>query len=364
MLTTVALGLAFERSNAAAMDLGERKKKILQAIIDDYIETGEPVGSRTMVKKHDISLSPATIRNEMADLEEMGFLEKPHTSAGRIPSMHGYRFYVNSLMRQYKMSIEETDRLRSALEIKIGELDDLIAEASNIVSRLTDYTVIASSPRAINPVVRNIKLLLISGRHFLLTVMTSHGGIKNAGIETSEPYPEEAAAVFSVALNETLSGRAPGDLSAAEFERLKNSSARCAELFRPVLAHLFEWFDTRVKKGVYAGGAYNIFNFPEYKDIDRAKEFIRFIDNRDNIYSIVYNGGDGEKVQIKIGDENGHPELKDCSVIVSNYEVDGQLKGSIGVVGPMRMDYAKIISSLEVVTDRLNAVIYKLFFDR
>ena len=344
------------------MELGDRKKQILQAIIDDYIQTAEPIGSRTIVKKHGINLSPATIRNEMADLEEMGYLEKPHTSAGRVPSEMGYRFYVNSLMRECRLSMEETNTLNQAMQLRMKEIDELIAEVSNVVSRVTDYTVVATSPRAINPTLKSIKLLPLTERSFLLAAMTSAGAVKNAGIETSESYTNEAVYQFSRALLSTLQGRSPYDLREEEFAALKNSARDCIMLYKPVVAYLFEWFDEGAKTNVYSGGVVNIFNHPEYRDIEKAKQFISFIGNRENIHSIMSDGGD-EHIKIKIGDENKFDELKDCSVVISNYDIGGNLRGSIGVVGPMRMNYSKIISSLELITERLNLIIYKMFFN-
>ena len=344
------------------MELGDRKKQILQAVIDDYIQTAEPVGSRTIAEKHSINLSPATIRNEMADLEDMGYLEKPHTSAGRIPSEAGYRFYVNSLMRECRLSLEETDILNNALKIRVSELDRLIAEVSDIVSRFTDYTVLASAPRAINPVIKNIKLLPLSEHSFLLAAMTSAGSVKNAGIEISESYTDDAVYRFSRALSDEVIGKSPYDLTDEALETLKDAARGCIMLYRPVILHLFDWFERESKRNVYSGGIVNIFNHPEYRDIEKAKRLIGFIGDRDNVSSIIEDN-DGGKIKIKIGDENKHEELKDCSVVISNYGVGGNMMGSIGIVGPMRMNYSKIISALDLITKKLDFLIYGTFFD-
>ena len=344
------------------MELGDRKKQILQAVIDDYILTAEPVGSRAIAEKHSINLSPATIRNEMADLEEMGYLEKPHTSAGRIPSEMGYRFYVDSLMRKCRLSIEETDILNNALQLRVGELDRLIAEVSSIVSRFTDYTVLASAPRAINPVIKSIKLLPLSERSFLLAAMTSAGGVKNAGIETSESYTDDAVYRFSRALSDEIVGKSPYDLTDEALAALRDAARGCMMLYRPVILHLFDWFERESKRNVYSDGVVNIFNHPEYRDIEKAKKFIAFIGDRNNVSSIIEDN-DGENIKIKIGDENKHEELKDCSVVISNYDIGGNMRGSIGVVGPMRMNYSKIISSLDLITKKLDFLIYGMFFD-
>lgn len=342
------------------MELSERKKQILQAVVDDYIKTAEPIGSRTIVQRHDINLSPATIRNEMADLEDLGFLEKPHTSAGRIPSKMGYRFYVNSLMRKSRLSLEETEKLRLALEQRMGEMDALIAEASSIVSRLTALTVIAAAPRARNLTIKSIKLLPLGGNNLLLSIVNSIGLLKNAGIELSK-VPEDAFVyAYSKLLSEMLCGKSPHDLTEERLSELKTKAAGYPELYKKVISYLFEWFEQSARGGVYADGVVNIFNHPEYNDIERAKKFIGFLDDKENIMELL--SGD-EKLDIKIGDENGREELNDCSVVTANYNVGDKMQGSIGVLGPMRMDYSRVISSLEVITDRLNFLIYKMFFE-
>lgn len=342
------------------MELGDRKKKILRAIVEDYIHTAEPIGSKAIARRHDLSLSPATIRNEMCDLEDMGFLEKPHTSAGRIPSKTGYRFYVNSLMEQYCLSREETQRLNTALEFKMREIDDLISEASTAISRLTDYTVIASSPRAKNLTIKSIKLLPLGERSVILAVMTSSSILKNAGIETEKELDSDFVYMLSRLMAEIFIGKTPHEVSDDEYKRLSALCTPHPDLYKKIVSNLFDWFDASNQKGIYAGGIFNILNHPEYKDIERAKEFIKFVDDRNNLYKIIGAREDG--ISIKIGDENEGEPLKDCSVVVSNYDA-GDMHGSIGIVGPMRMDYAKVVSSLQLITEKLNFLIYKMFFD-
>lgn len=342
------------------VELGDRKKQILRAIVEDYIHTAEPIGSRTIAKRHDLSLSPATIRNEMSDLEELGFLEKPHTSAGRIPSKSGYRFYVNSLMEQYCLSKEEKARLKFALEFKMREIDDLISEASNAISRLTDYTVIASAPRAKNLTVKSIKLLPLGEKSIILAVMTSSSLLKNAGIECEAPVESDFIYALSHILSEVFTGKTPHEVSDENFKKIAELCSPYEGLYKKIISNLFDWFDSSKSKGIYAGGVFNILNHPEYKDIERAKEFIKFVDDKNNLYKIIGAGGDG--ISIKIGDENEDEPLKNCGVVVSDYDA-GDMHGSIGIVGPMRMDYAKVVSSLQVITEKLNFLIYKMFFD-
>ena len=345
------------------MELCDRKKKILQAIVDDYIKTAEPIGSRTIAKRNGINLSSATIRNEMADLEEMGYLEKPHTSAGRVPSVLGYRFYVNRLMQKRCLTDEEIIRLREAMEIRIREVDEIIAEISEIVSRLTEYTVIATAPRPQNPVIRGIKLLPIGDNHTLLAVITNVGTVKNACIEMTERLHDDYVYSCSAALSDVLTGKSPYDLTQEQFILIKQSFSLCPGLFKTIISYLFDWFDLNSKRGIYRGGILNMFNHPEYKDIERAKEVIRFLDDRDNIKNIMDDNTGCDTVKITIGDENEAEALRECSIVVANYNGFENMYGRIGIIGPMRMDYARIISSLEVVTENLNRLINKMYFD-
>jgi len=344
------------------VELGDRKKKILRAIVEDYIHTAEPIGSRTIVKRHDLSLSPATIRNEMSDLEDMGFLEKPHTSAGRIPSKTGYRFYVNSLMQQYCLSKDEEQKLKLALQFRIREVDQLIKEVSDSISRLTDYTVIASSPRLKDMTIKSIKLLPLGEKSVILAVMTSGSMLKNAGIETQKEIDSDYVYMLSRLLSETFSGKSPHEVADEKYETIRNFTSAYPGLYKKIVSYLFEWFETSSDKGIYAGGVFNILNHPEYRDIDRAKEFIKYIDDKNNLLRIIGDKTDESGISIKIGDENEDKQLNDCSVVVSNYDA-GNLHGSIGIIGPMRMDYAKVISSLEAVTKKLDLLLYKMFFE-
>ena len=342
------------------MEMCDRKKRILQAIVDDYIKTAEPIGSRTIAKKHGLNLSSATIRNEMADLEEMGFLDKPHTSAGRIPSSMGYRFYVNRLMRTYSLSASEMAKLKNALEIQIREFDELADEVSDIISRLTNYTVIAVAPRPMPATIKNIRVSAEGENTVMVELGTRFGEERRASAEFSEVIPVEFVENFSAEISRVLTGISPYDLSAEGQRELVEASAGYPQLLNFVMRFLLSCFSPSAKKGIHTGGIVNIFNHPEYKDLERAREFISFIDNRENIYNIVSQADDNNSMNITIGNENDYEALKGCSVVISNYASAGGLKGSIGIIGPTRMDYARVISSLDIITDSLNNLIRRL----
>lgn len=341
--------------------MDERKKRILQAVVDDYIETAEPVGSRVLSKKDGIGFSAATIRNEMADLEEMGYLDKPHTSSGRVPSNRGYRFYVNSLMQDYKLSINEIAKMREAMELRVRELDELVSEASKIISQLTNYTVIASTPRPLKNYMKSIKIVPVATGRVVLIAVSGVGVIKNQELLVSSQIPYEKIVAFSALLEEKMTGFAYNDFDSVRTE-IEKSDVFCEEIWDKVSQCLSDWFGESAKSHVHAGGVVNIFNHPEYKDISKAKDFIGFLDSKDNLNRIIENIDDDSKIKIIIGEENGDGALRDCSIVISNYDIGNKARGSIGIIGPTRMDYAKIISTLEVITDRLNNIIYNLFF--
>lgn len=345
------------------MELCDRKKQILQAIVDEYVETAEPIGSRTIANKNGINLSSATIRNEMAGLEELGFLDKPHTSAGRVPSVLGYRFYVNSLMHKRYLTYEESERLHYAMRIRLREVDEIIAETSKIVSKLMDYTVIVTAPKPQKLTIRSIKLLPIGGQQLLFAIITNAESVKNIGIEIPYKLSDEYVYFCSRVLSEKLVGKSPYDITNEQLIFIKTSFEKSPGLFKIIISYLFEWFDRACKGSVYAGGVFNMFNHPEYRDINRAREVIKFLDNKENMKNIVEDGNNVKKVKIKIGDENEAEELRDCSVVIANYNALDNMHGSIGVIGPMRMDYSKVVSSLEVVTEKLNKLIYKMYIE-
>lgn len=345
------------------MELCDRKRRILQAVVDSYIKTAEPIGSRTIAKRGGINLSSATIRNEMADLEERGFLEKPHTSAGRVPSVRGYRFYVNCLMKKRNLTDEEVERLNTAMEIRLREIDEIIAETSEVVSRITTYTVIATLPKPERLVIHDIKLLPIGEQYVLLAVIANSGLVKNAAIKLYEKLTVEYIFTCSRVLSDNLTGKSPADISQEQYDFLKFFFMKSPELLQIIISYLFKWFDLNDKRNIYRGGVINVFNHPEYRDIDRAREVIGFLDDREKIKSVIEDNNDNEVIKIKIGSENKADELRDCSLVVANYMGGGDMRGRIGVIGPMRMDYARIVSSLEVVTERLGKLISRMYDD-
>lgn len=343
------------------MELSQRKKLILQAIIEDYIQTAEPVGSRNIAKNHDLGLSAATIRNEMADLEEMGFLDKPHTSAGRIPSEAGYRFYVDSLMNRYSLTIDEINSLQTSMDRKFGQLENVIAEISDIISKTTNYPAIVELPVAQKSRVRNVKMMLIEHGLVLIVVVTDTGIVRNRKMNVSEDIDYEVVDSISEFLSNQLSGLCADDFTPARLMLIYEAMAQYGDFLKTVMQFVLECLENSGGR-VYIGGASNILNNPEFENIERARKFLSFIDHKENVIKMLglLDENKDENISIKIGSENGVEEMSDTSLVVANYRVGDRLHGKIGIIGPKRMNYARVVSSLELINDKLTEILNKM----
>lgn len=345
------------------MDLSERKQKILQAIIDEYIGTAEPVGSRAISKRNELGLSSATIRNEMADLEDMGYLVKPHTSAGRIPSDIGYRFYVNSLMHRYQVSVEAVERLQRELAERVNQLDALIKKASVITSALTDYTTVVTAPSLSRSVIRKLDLISMPGDHAMLIVVTKAGLVKNRMISVS--IDENEAAQISMSLNRGLAGLTADAIGAADFEEILDyvvsefgiDSVKATE----ILSVVYESILALDEREVYVNNTRSILQYPEFSDVGKAREMLDFLENKENLIKIIDSGHNIDGVGIKIGTENSFKELENSSLVTVDYRIGTKKLGKIGVIGPKRMNYAKVIASLDLISNHIDNILEQLF---
>ncbi len=346
------------------MELSDRKRAILQAIIEDYISTAEPVGSRNIAKNHDLGLSAATIRNEMADLEEMGYLDKPHTSAGRIPSEMGYRFYVDSLMHRYSLTIEEIAGLQGSMDRKYSQLENVISEISEIISKATNYPAIVELPQAQSSRLRNLKMMLIEQGSVLIVVVTDAGVVRNRHMKVDMALDYEIVDTISDFLSSQLMGLSAEDFTAARLMLIYEAMPSYGSFLRTVVEFILDCLGDAQNR-VYVGGAANILNNPEFEDISRAREFLSFIDRKENVSQMLNLLGDGqESISIKIGSENGVEAMRDTSIVVANYSVGDKLHGKIGIIGPKRMNYARVVSSLELINDRLSEILSRMLYGK
>ncbi len=345
------------------MELSDRKKKILQAIIDEYMGTAEPVGSRAISKRNELGLSSATIRNEMADLEEMGFLVQPHTSAGRIPSDMGYRFYVNSLMHRYQMSVEAIERMRRELEQKVNRLELVIKKASIIASLLTDYTTVISTPEMNGAEIMRFELVPLGNGVVMIVIITKAGALKNKVVHMG--IDEKTTQALSAILNRGLSGMAARDITFAKIQAMQAEIEASMELAPKILVNILNFIYEAVEAfdetEVYVENAKSILRYPEYSDVEKARRMLTFLEDEKNLKALIASGKDENGVNIKIGAENQFEELADCSLVAVDYSVGGNPVGTLGVIGPKRMDYAKVIASLDCISKHIDSILYQLY---
>ena len=333
------------------MELGERKKRILQAVIQDYIETAEPVGSRTIAKKHIQELSSATIRNEMADLEEMGYLTQPHTSAGRIPSDLGYRVFVDNMISKYKFTLNEISKMQSEITKKIQEANRISAELSELLSSLTKYTALAIEKKQRMTEIKNIQLVWIDSHKIVGIIVTSDGAVKNKTFITDENLDKETVETMSVLLCKRLTD-IPAEQALHEIAVIKSEIREVSKFLCGLLEYISGILNNNGIGEISVDGGINLLNFPEYKNVDKAKQVLEFINDKENLTSLAAAHTGSDDIKVIIGHENPFEEFKDCSLILCNYNFGGH-SGNIGVVGPTRMDYAKAISVLEYIKEEL-----------
>lgn len=342
------------------MDLDERKRHILKALINDYINTAEPVGSRTIAKRYGLGISSATIRNEMADLEDMGYLEQPHTSAGRVPSDKGYRVYVDYLMGTEKLSDEEMEFIKKSIcSIAVGEVDRIVRETTKILSMLTNYTTMVMAPQTKNSMVKHIQLISMDSNHVIAVVVTNLGVVNSSSITLSQPIDSSKLEKINNILNDKLKGLTIEEINLGVISEIQNSVTGYSEIFNEIIPILYESLKNRKKGEIYLEGSSNIFNYPEYNEIDKAKQFLTVLDKKDLLCNLL--SYDVDTIKISIGHENEYDEISDCSIITSSYKVGNKVVGSIGIIGPTRMYYSKVMAILEYFTSYLNDILTNYF---
>lgn len=333
------------------MSMDERKMKILQAIIDDYILTGVPVGSRTISKKYDMGLSSATIRNEMSDLEELGYLDQPHVSAGRIPSAKAYRLYVDSLMRTGRISDDSPDSVQNHFAGRLHQMEDVIDHAARVISNLTNYTAVVLPPKGKQPRIRTIQLVPVSTDAALVVIVTDNGIVRDSVIHVSREIDSDTLYAISRALTEQLQGHTLAEAMAILpeiTERMKGNE----EILRGLYGFLNDREQSPRQPHVAIGGTSNMLSYPEYSDVEKARNFLSLMETHDKLAEIIT--GNGEMAfTVRIGPETGVPEMADCSIVTATYSTRGGQQGTIGVIGPTRMQYSRVLSILNMMGHEL-----------
>lgn len=343
--------------------LNDRQKLILSMIVEDYVRDAEPVGSRALSKHDGIQLSAATIRNEMADLEELGYLDQPHTSSGRIPSQKGYRFYVDHLLMRREIDAETLSSLRNVYWQKMTELERIFHQTALVLSQLTQYTSIVLGPKAYQEKIRSIQLVPLSQRTAVAILVTDTGQVQSRQVQWVEDISAEDMAQLVNVLNAKLQGAPVAHLRSHSYREIANELASVMEHCENAIAMLDELCSTpQSDERMYVGGTNNILAQPEFRDVDKVRPLLALLEQTDAAKRVLPTLTDG--VQVRIGLENGIAPLQDCTVIATTYTVSGEAIGSLGVLGPTRMDYARVMLILDYASRALSRVMTERSLER
>ena len=331
--------------------LDERKKQILKTIIEEYINTAEPVSSLSLVEKYELNYSSATIRNDMAELEHEGYLEKPHMSSGRIPSVKGYRFYVDELLNDENISLEEIQYIKENLQTKVNEIEDLTKITTNTISEMTHYTTVAIGPDSSNNIIKDIKFILLGERLLMAVILTENGAVKETIIKYDEDVTQNQIKDLNVTFNNKLRGKPLEKIDKPMEEYILSTMKDQAKVIKPIIKQMNKTIEEQNK--IYLEGTSKVFDFPEFKKIDTAKNFLSILDTKEEMLEIL-NSGLAKDINVYIGDENENSDLKDLSIITFKHKVGNKDMGTIGIIGPKRMNYSKVISIMKYISKKLN----------
>ena len=340
------------------MELTERKKKVLRSVVDLYIRTAEPVGSKAITELPDMKYSSATIRNEMADLTTMGYLEQPHTSAGRIPSAAGYRLYVDELMADYRLSMDEAKSINDSLEAKMQRVDKMVEKVAKLVSQATDLPAISVASRAGGATVNRFEVIEAGTGSYILILMLSNDEVVNKRIRLPLQLEEADLKLLAALLNATMTDISAEELTPELLERVMRSAGKAASLVPVIVEFTSETLRRSGSANMAVAGQMRLLSHPEYRNIDKAQKVINGLDEESlsNLPAVMQNAS-GTKVIV--GPENVSEELKDTSVVMTKFDIGDGMQGMIGVVGPTRMDYAKVTARLSYFAESLSKMFGK-----
>lgn len=340
------------------MELDDRKVKILQAVVRNYLESGEPVGSRTISKYTDLNLSSATIRNEMADLEEMGLIEQPHTSAGRIPTDKGYRLYVDRMLEEKEKEVEEMKELLLEKEEKI---DDLLKQAAKLLAVNTNYATMVSAPSYHQNKLKFIQLSRVDDSHILAVIVTEGNVIKNHVLPTDDFIDDETMLKLNILLNTHLNGLSIEEINLGMVASLKKMAGIHSTIVGNVIDAVAEAIHADDDLEIYTSGTSNIMKYPELADKNKAEELLHTFEEKSPLNELAISSlaSDETGIRVYIGNETPVESLKDCSVVTATYELGEGIKGTIGIVGPKRMDYDRVVGTLKSMMNQLDTVLKK-----
>lgn len=341
------------------MELEGRKVKILQAIIRTYLETGEPVGSRTISKYTDLNLSSATIRNEMSDLEELGYIIQPHTSAGRIPTDKGYRLYVDYMMED---KIQEIEDMKEELEKKADKIDILLQHVAKLLAINTNYTSMVTKPKYKHKKVKFVQLSEVEASQILTVIVIEGNIVKNKMIKTTEILNNEILLKLNIILNTFLQGLDLTEINMALIQKMKEQAGGYSEIVGMILDAIAEAVSEEDDLEIYTSGATNLLKYPELGDVKKASELLYTFEEKEQLNQLINEANsenENHGIQVYIGDEAPLEVMKDCSVVTATYEIEDGVYGKIGIVGPKRMDYEKVVGTLQTLMIQLDDIFKK-----
>ena len=340
------------------LELDERKTKILDAIIRNYLATGEPVGSRTISKYSDLNLSSATIRNEMSDLEELGYILQPHTSAGRIPSDKGYRFYVDHLMQEKEREVSE---MKEFVIEKTEKMEQVLRQVAKLLANNTNYATLVSAPSYNKNKIKFIQLSAVDENQLLAVIVMNNNIVKNQMIELTESLDNETLLKLNILLNTSLNGLALTEINLATIARLKEQAGIHSSIVSDVLDALAQTFSEEEDLQIYTSGATNILKYPELTASESPAKLLSAFEEKEELVSLVTESLSDEEtgIQVYIGNEAPIQTMKDCSVVTATYDLGEGVKGTIGIVGPKRMDYENVMHNLKTLKSQLDGIFNK-----
>ncbi|MFS0839672.1 heat-inducible transcriptional repressor HrcA [Paenibacillus sp. UNC499MF] len=339
--------------------LTERQRMILNAIVDDYIRSAEPIGSRSISKRGDVGFSPATIRNEMSDLEELGFLEQPHTSAGRIPSHKGYRYYVDHLVRHGTLDAHELETVKLFFAEKVQEMEEVIQHTANMLSGLTNYTSIVLGPEVFTNTLKHLQIIPLNDKTAVAIIVTNTGHVENKTVAIPPGLPMNEIEKVVNLLNARLQGVPLLQFKSKLYTEVAGELNKYAEGYHELFTMVESVLENDEKDRIFLGGTTNMLTQPEFKDVDKVKNILDLLEQTPVLFKLVTSSPTG--LQIKIGSENSLAAMNDCSLITATYSYDDQPLGTIGILGPTRMEYAKVIRLLEHLSANMEVLLSRWY---
>lgn len=340
------------------IELDDRKMRILNAIIQNYLETGEPVGSRTISKYTDLNLSSATIRNEMADLEELGYIMQPHTSAGRIPSDKGYRFYVDHLIAEKDKEVSD---MKEFVIEHTEKMEQVLQQVAKLLATNTNYATMITSPQCHHNKVKFLQMSHVDESHILVVIVLEGNLVKNKMIDIEEPVDNEQMLKLNILLNTNLTGLSIDQINLGTIAALKEKAGIHSKIISDVMDAVADAISEDEDLEIYTSGATNILKYPELSDSQKASDLLNAFEEKNQLVSLVTENlaedVAGTGIQVYIGNETPIQTMKDCSVVTATYELGEGVKGTIGIIGPKRMDYENVMNNLKMLKNQLDGIL-------